>query len=182
MKNINKLFALPVLALCLAACSTNVPLSGNKAEIEERSGSGSGANAKAGSIGGDALAVRAIDASTDPSGKGLAESIATRSIHFDLDSYVVRQEFYPALHAHAKYLTQDLQRKIQIEGHTDESGGREYNIALGQKRAEAVWKVLSMLGVQASQVETLSFGEEKPRATGSDEASNAQNRRADIAY
>jgi peptidoglycan-associated lipoprotein len=84
--------------------------------------------------------------------------------------------------AHAKYLAANKGRKILIQGNTDERGGREYNLALGQKRAEAVRKALSLLSVPESQMEAVSLGKEKPKATGSDEASWAENRRSDIVY
>ena len=83
---------------------------------------------------------------------------------------------------HAKYLTANKGRKMAIEGHTDERGGREYNLALGQKRAEAVRRALGLLGVTDSQVEAVSFGKEKPAASGFDESSMAKNRRAEINY
>ncbi|MBI1890448.1 MAG: peptidoglycan-associated lipoprotein Pal [Burkholderiales bacterium] len=108
--------------------------------------------------------------------------LAKRSIYFDFDSYVVKSEGQPVIEAHAKYLTSHKNRKIVIQGNTDERGGREYNLALGQKRAEAVRKAMTLLGVADSQMEAVSFGKEKPKATGSDEASWAENRRADIVY
>jgi peptidoglycan-associated lipoprotein len=109
-------------------------------------------------------------------------ALANRSIYFDYDSYVVKDEFKATVEAHAKYLVANKGRKILVQGNTDERGSREYNIALGQKRAEAVRKALSLLGVAEAQVESVSLGEEKPKATGADEASWAQNRRSDIVY
>ena len=109
-------------------------------------------------------------------------ALAKRSIYFDYDSYVVKAEFQATVEAHAKYLVANKGRKILVQGNTDERGGREYNIALGQKRAEAVRKALALLGVSEAQVEAVSLGEEKPKATGSDEASWAENRRSDIVY
>lgn len=108
--------------------------------------------------------------------------LAKRSVYFDFDSYVIKPEGQPVVQAHAKYLTSHKDRKIVIQGNTDERGGREYNLALGQKRAEAVRKAMTLLGVADSQMEAVSFGKEKPKATGSDEASWAENRRADIVY
>jgi peptidoglycan-associated lipoprotein len=109
-------------------------------------------------------------------------ALAKRSIYFDYDSFVVKAEFQATIEAHAKYLVANKGRKILVQGNTDERGGREYNIALGQKRAEAVRKALALLGVSEAQVEAVSLGEEKPKATGSDEASWAENRRSDIVY
>jgi peptidoglycan-associated lipoprotein len=112
----------------------------------------------------------------------LKGALAKRSVYFDYDSYVVKDEFKPLIAAHAQYLVEHGNRKIVIQGNTDERGGREYNLALGQKRAEAVRKALSLLGVPNSRMEAVSLGEEKPKATGSDEASLAENRRSDIEY
>ncbi|MCH8181511.1 MAG: peptidoglycan-associated lipoprotein Pal [Proteobacteria bacterium] len=103
-----------------------------------------------------------------------------RVIYFDFDSFVVKDEFRGAIDGHAKRLSANKARKVIVEGHTDERGGREYNLALGQKRAEAVQKSLSLLGVSADQVEAVSFGEERPAATGSNEEAWAKNRRAEI--
>jgi peptidoglycan-associated lipoprotein len=114
---------------------------------------------------------------TDPAGVP-----SQTSVYFDLDSYIVKDEFKPVVEANAKFLSSNKGRKIIIQGNTDERGGREYNLALGQKRAEAVRKSLAVLGVPESQMEAVSFGKEKPKALGSDEAAWAQNRRSDIVY
>lgn len=108
--------------------------------------------------------------------------LAKRSVYFDFDQYVVKTEYSGTVNAHSKYLSSNKGKKILIQGNTDERGGREYNLALGQKRAEAVRKSLSLLGVPETQMEAVSLGKEKPKATGSDEASWAENRRADIVY
>jgi peptidoglycan-associated lipoprotein len=105
-----------------------------------------------------------------------------RSVYFDFDQYIVKSEFAPVVNSNAKNLSANKGKKILIQGNTDERGGREYNLALGQKRAEAVRKSLSLLGVPEAQMEAVSLGKEKPKATGSDEASWAENRRADIIY
>ncbi len=118
-----------------------------------------------------------VDPLNDP--KGL---LVKRSVYFDFDSYAIKDEFNPLLAAHAKYLESHTARKILVQGNTDERGGREYNLALGQKRAVAVTKSLTTLGVSAGQVEAVSLGKEKPKATGHDEAAWAENRRADIVY
>lgn len=108
--------------------------------------------------------------------------LSKRIIYFDYDRDTVRQEFESLIQAHAKYLGENRGRKIRLEGHADERGSREYNMALGQRRAEAVRRTLGALGVTGDRAETISFGEDKPRATGSDEASWAQNRRVEIVY
>ena len=105
-----------------------------------------------------------------------------RSVYFDFDQYTVKAEGARVVELHGKYLVGKPDLKIRIEGNTDELGGKEYNLALGQKRAEAVAKSLKVYGVKDSQMEAVSLGEEKPKATGADEASRAQNRRADVAY
>ncbi len=105
-----------------------------------------------------------------------------RSIYFDFDSYSVKSEYQATLQAHANYLKANKDRKIRIEGNTDERGTTEYNLALGQRRSEAVRKSLTLLGVSDSQIEAVSFGKEKPKADGSNEAAWKENRRADIAY
>ena len=108
--------------------------------------------------------------------------LAKRSIYFDVDSYVVKDEFNAVIDAHGKYLVSRPDRKVLIQGNTDERGGSEYNLALGQKRADAVRRALALKGVPDSQMEAVSFGKEKPKALGSTEEAWKENRRADIAY
>jgi peptidoglycan-associated lipoprotein len=103
-----------------------------------------------------------------------------RIVYFDFDSYAVRDDGRPVVEAHARLLTANRARKMTVEGHTDERGGREYNLALGQKRAEAVVRALTLLGATDAQLEAVSFGEERPSAQGSDEAAWAKNRRAEL--
>ena len=108
--------------------------------------------------------------------------LARRSVYFDFNSSTLNDEFSPLIEAHARYLVEHPQRKIRIEGNCDERGGIEYNLALGQRRADVLARRLQLLGVSPSQIETLSYGEERPKALGHDEASRAQNRRDDIVY
>jgi peptidoglycan-associated lipoprotein len=103
-----------------------------------------------------------------------------RIVYFDFDSFVIKDEFKGLLDGHAKVLVRDGNKRLVVEGHTDDRGGREYNLALGQKRAEAVLRSLTLLGVSDRQVEAVSFGEERPAAAGSDEASWSKNRRAEL--
>jgi peptidoglycan-associated lipoprotein len=105
-----------------------------------------------------------------------------RSVYFDFDSNSVKDEYRGLIQANSKYLADNRDKKIRIEGNCDERGSREYNLALGQRRAEAVKKVMTVLGVADGRIETISYGEEKPAALGHDEAAWAQNRRADIKY
>ena len=109
-------------------------------------------------------------------------ALAKRSVYFDFDKYEVRDDGRPVVESHGKYLSNHKERHILIQGNTDERGGSEYNLALGQKRAEAVRKALSVLGASESQMEAVSLGKEKPKATGHDEAAWQENRRADIVY
>ena len=108
--------------------------------------------------------------------------LSKRSIFFDYDSNLVKDEFKPIVTAHARYLQQNPASKMRVEGNADDRGSREYNLALGQRRAEAVKQMMQLLGVRADQVESVSFGEEKPRCTDAAESCWSQNRRGDIAY
>jgi peptidoglycan-associated lipoprotein len=163
-------------AMLVAACSSPVKLD-EKPAVEDRTGSTTGQGADPRSVGTVNATRSGMDPLNDPQGV-----LAKRSIYFDLDSYTVKDEFKPVLEAHARYLNANKSRQIVIQGNTDERGGREYNLALGQKRAEAVRRAMALLGVQESQMEAVSFGKEKPKALGNDEAAWAENRRADIAY
>ena len=108
--------------------------------------------------------------------------LSKRSVYFDYDSNSVKDEFRGVVQAHSRYMTDKRDSRIRIEGNCDERGSREYNLALGQRRAEAVKRVMTVLGVQDGRIETVSFGEEKPVANGHDEKAWSQNRRADIKY
>jgi peptidoglycan-associated lipoprotein len=168
------------LATLAAGCSS-VKLDEPAPVVE----SGSAAAATSGTPGADSRAVAPVEAAasarvdpfTDP-----ANPLSKKSIYFDFDSFVVKVEYQPLVEAHGKYLAANKQRKIVLEGNTDERGSREYNLALGQKRAEAVKGRLLLLGATDAQVEAVSFGKERPKASGSTEEAWAQNRRADIVY
>ena len=108
--------------------------------------------------------------------------LSKRSVYYDYDSAVIKDEYKPLVTAHARYLTQNRPAKMTIQGNTDERGSREYNIALGQRRADSVKQMMILLGAQETQIETVSFGEEKPRAPGHDETAYSENRRSDIVY
>jgi peptidoglycan-associated lipoprotein len=115
------------------------------------------------------------------SGAGPAADVA-RSVYFGYDSYVVDAKYHPVLVANAQYLSAHPSAQAQLQGNTDARGSREYNLALGQKRADAVMKGLEVLGASPSQLEAISFGKEKPRSEGSTQADYAENRRVDIVY
>jgi peptidoglycan-associated lipoprotein len=108
--------------------------------------------------------------------------LSKRLIFFDFDSNQVKEEFRPLVAAHAKYVSQNGKAKMVIQGHTDERGSREYNLALGQRRADAVKQMMAVLGAEGARVESVSFGEEKPRAQGATESAYSENRRAEIVY
>ena len=108
--------------------------------------------------------------------------LSKRSVFFDYDSNLVKDEYKPLVAAHARYLQQNGGTKMRVEGNADDRGSREYNLALGQRRADAVKQMMQILGVKADQVETVSFGEEKPRCNDSAESCWSQNRRGDIVY
>lgn len=108
--------------------------------------------------------------------------LSKRSVYFDYDSYVVKNEYRPLVQAHAQYLRDNAGARVMLQGNADERGSREYNLALGQKRADSVRSAMTLSGAKESQIEAVSLGEEKPRATGHEEASWAENRRTDIRY
>jgi peptidoglycan-associated lipoprotein len=138
---------------------------------------GSTAPGGAAGAGASQSGVTTVDATkTAPA----AASGLGRVVYFDFDSYALREEFRPLIEAHAKALTAARNKRMLIEGHTDERGSREYNLALGQRRAEAVAKSLALLGVASGQVEAVSFGKERPAVEGHDETAWAKNRRAEL--
>lgn len=115
-------------------------------------------------------------------GSQAALPLAKRIVYFDYDSFVIKPDYQDLVSENARTILGQANRKVAIEGHTDETGGREYNLALGQKRAEAVAGALAILGVPRSQLEAVSFGKEKPAVVGDDEAAYSKNRRAEIRY
>jgi peptidoglycan-associated lipoprotein len=180
-KTVAVLSALAAAAL-LAGCGTSVPL--NEVPVESRPTAGTGTAGATGSGTGSGSAAGTTPqsrvATVDLSKTTAVAAPAERVVYFDFDSFVIRDESKPVIDGHAKALTANRAKRITIEGHTDERGGREYNLALGQKRAEAVAKTLTLLGVTDAQVEAVSFGEERPAVQGSDEAAWAKNRRAEL--
>lgn len=169
------------VALLVAGCGSNVKL--DDVPVVDRTGSavtpGAGGGQGAGS-GTTQSAVAPVDLSK--SGQDAKGPAGSNLVYFDYDSFVIKPEFQGVIEAHARYLAANRTRKTMLEGHTDERGGREYNLALGQKRAEAVRRALGLLGVGDAQVEAVSFGKEKPAVAGNDESAYAKNRRVEIAY
>ncbi|MET0333856.1 MAG: peptidoglycan-associated lipoprotein Pal [Rhizobacter sp.] len=161
----------------LAGCASNVPLDNKAAPVESRN-TGSGANSGSSSTAGNsANKMASVDLTKNNTA---ADSSVGRVVYFDYDSFVVKDEFRPVIEGQAKSLSTDRTKKLTVEGHTDERGGSEYNLALGQKRAESVAKSLKLLGATDTQVEAVSFGKERPAAQGSDESAWAKNRRAEL--
>jgi len=156
----------------------------------EESAPGTAAAAGAGTAGGASTSgATTAGISGTPAGGGLSPALkdprnilSKRIIYFDYDSFVVKDEYRAQVEAHAKYLQTTRVANITLQGHTDERGSREYNIALGQKRADAVKQLMRVLGATEIQIETVSFGKEKPKSEGHDEAAWAQNRRVEIIY
>lgn len=175
------LATLITLSAALVGCGSNVKLSDVPVESRTTSSSNTrqaGTGDPAGVTSRDVAPVQigASDASAaGPSG-------AAKVIYFDYDSFAIKPEFQGTVEAHARFLSANKARKMVIEGNSDERGGREYNLALGQKRSEAVRRALGLLGAPDAQVEAVSFGEEKPAATGTDEEAYSKNRRAEINY
>lgn len=146
----------------LAACSS-VPL--------DQSGTGTGSGTDSASSG------QIMDPFNPQS--PLAQQ---RSVYFDFNSYTVPDQYRSLVEMHSSYLTGHGQQKIRVEGNADARGGSEYNLALGQRRSDAVARMMTLLGVNSNQIEAISFGKEKPKAMGNTEADYAENRRADIVY
>ena len=180
-------FSTIAAAAILAGCGTTTSLDekSTAAPVETRTpgaapGSSSG-SANAGATPQSKVTTVDLAAKNAAAAGAAAAAVpAQRIVYFDFDSFVIKDEFKPVIDGHAKALTANRNRHIVIEGHADERGSREYNLALGQKRAEAVAKSLELLGVGDKQVEAVSFGEERPADPGHDEAAWAKNRRAEL--
>jgi peptidoglycan-associated lipoprotein len=173
MSNIKSIAAIIASAAVLSACSTPVKL--NDAPVVEKTPAPVAAPENPRAV--STVDTGSVDPLNDPQGV-----LANRSVYFDFDSYAVRSGDKAVVENHSAYLTKNPTRKILIQGNTDDRGGAEYNLALGQKRAEAVRKSMTALGVSESQIEAVSLGKEKPKAAGANEEAWAQNRRADIVY
>lgn len=199
MKRMTQTSVSLALVALLAACGSSVKL--NETPVESRVltpvNPASADQAAPGSAsGGTGAAAAAAAAAPTPAPQSQVATVQAgqmgskgvdglpagvgRIVYFDFDSYAVRDDGRPVVEAHARLLAANRARKMTVEGHTDERGGREYNLALGQKRAEAVVRALTLLGATDAQLEAVSFGEERPSAQGSDEAAWAKNRRAEL--
>jgi peptidoglycan-associated lipoprotein len=175
------------LAVLLGACASKVPLSEPAAATSRGAASPTAPAAGGGAAAGTAAAtgtpqsqVAGVDLTRGAGAAALLTVPKERVVYFDFDSFAIRDEFRPLIDGHAKVLAANRGKRMVIEGHTDERGGREYNLALGQKRAEAVLRSLALLGAQESQLEAVSFGKERPVAQGANEDAWAKNRRAEL--
>jgi peptidoglycan-associated lipoprotein len=174
----NRAIAALAVAALLAGCSSGVKL--NDVPVEDRNAVAVTPNTGGGTPSGTGTGVTPVQVEGTAVGPG--PQGVERIIYFDYDSDAIKPEFRNMIEAHAKFIRANSGRRVNIEGHTDERGGREYNLALGQRRAEAVRRAFGLLGVPDTQIEAVSFGKEKPAVPGSDEAAWSKNRRAEIAY
>lgn len=164
-----------LLVNLLAACASDV----SKEQVKEPATPAT-AEAPAPAAAGSATTSTAATGTAPAAVNAAADLTGTRSVFFPFDVDAVTAADRPVVQAHGAYLAKNKNAKVRVEGNADERGSSEYNLALGQRRANNVKKLLILSGAKAAQVETVSFGEEKPRASGHDEASWSQNRRADI--
>ena len=188
MKQLWKLVLAIATASTLAACSSTPE---QATPVEDRnatatagttsSSSGTSTSGMGNQSGASGSNLQGSNASSNPL-KDPRSPLSRREIFYDYDSFVVKDEYKPLLEAHATYLKSNRNARVTVEGNTDERGSREYNLALGQKRSESVKRVLTLLGVNEAQIETVSFGEEKPRNPASSEAAWSENRRCDLRY
>jgi len=181
MRIVWAVLAVSILAACAGTQTTD---SQPPAAVEDR-----GAKPAAGAPGVQTAPIGSVDLTGRPAAATGAAALkdpnnilSKRSVFYDFDKYDVKDEYKPMVDAHAKYLRENTGTRMLIQGNTDERGSREYNIALGQRRAESVKRMLLLLGGREDQIEAVSLGEEKPRATGTGEDAWAQNRRSDMLY
>jgi peptidoglycan-associated lipoprotein len=175
-----KILSSLLLAALLGGCASGVKLDNVPVEDKTITSTGVGTQVIANDQNSAQTGMPGIV--VDKTGSGIGPVGTAHVVYFDYDSFVVRAEARPVIESHARFLQANKQRKANIEGHTDERGGREYNLALGQKRAEAVRQALTLLGVSDSQLEAISYGKEKPAAQGTAETDLAKNRRVELRY
>jgi len=173
-----QVLSVAMIALALAGCH-------KPSQVKPEGPAGAGdAGAETSGLGSDQGAGSA--STTTEGGTAQQQALAalkTRSvIYFEYDSSEIRSEYLDVVAAHAAYLIKYPTTKVRLEGHTDERGSREYNIGLGERRAQAVRRALASQGVADTQIATVSYGEERPATAGSDEAAYSQNRRVELAY
>jgi peptidoglycan-associated lipoprotein len=162
---------LVAMSLGLAACASKKPKDMSVPSAADSGAQGSGANNPNAGAGAD-------DEAAGPQ----AGLLAKRVVYFDFDSSEIKGEGTDVVAAHAKYLAAHSGTRVRLEGHTDERGSREYNIGLGERRAQSVRRALLLQGAADTQISTVSYGEERPAVPGHDEAAWAKNRRVEIVY
>lgn len=177
MNLIRLIIAAAMLAL-ITGCATQGGVEAEPVPVEERPAG----TAEAGATGAEAGGVSAVGGYTSADLDDPASPLSQRVVYFAFDSNDISQDAAAVLEAHSQYLAAHPEVRVSVEGHTDERGSQEYNLALGERRAEAVKRVLLLNGALANQIETVSYGEEKPAMDGSNEAAWAQNRRAELVY
>jgi len=171
-------------AILLAACQTTSTTKDAGAPVEERNPSATGSGTA--TTGTSTTGITGNPTGSTGAGgnplKDPSSPLSKRIVYFEFDSYVVKDEYKPMIEAHGRYLQSNRGARMTIQGSTDERGSREYNIGLGERRAQAVKQAMLLQGATAAQAATVSYGEERPAATGSDEESWALNRRVEIVY
>jgi len=176
MKLIRTSLCAVLVGAWLAGCGSSVKLD-DAAPVVDAKANPAGAAGRSGATTSQSQ-VATVDATKiDPNA---AASKFGRVVYFDFDSYAIKDEFRPLIEGFGRMLSTNKGKKMVIEGNTDERGGREYNLALGQRRADAVVKALELIGASNGQLEAVSFGEERPAAEGHDEAAWSKNRRAEL--
>jgi peptidoglycan-associated lipoprotein len=178
-----RVILISALLALLAACASTANQEQAPAGVEDRSVGATGAQSQG--IGSTGVTGTELAGQKGAGGNPLTDPsniLSKRSIYYDFDKFDVKDEYRPIIEAHAAYLRDHPDAKVLIQGNTDERGSREYNVALGQRRADGVKKLLLLLGAKEDQVEAVSLGEEKPKAQGTTEEAYAQNRRCDILY
>jgi len=172
----NKALIAAIAVVVLYGCSSSPTKDEGKAGVEDRAPTAPQATPSPGTRPVQPSQVQ-VNPLKDP-----ANILSKRSVFFDYDSDVIKDEFRPLVQAHGKYLAEHPGAKMLVQGNCDERGSREYNIALGQRRADAVKRMLALMGGREAQIESVSLGEEKPRCTDTTESCYAQNRRDDMLY
>ena len=170
-------YLVPVLVLMLAVTGCT----SSKTKSDKASGTSDSQAGSAVSTGVASQTPTGMDALTDPSNP-LYNLLQERVIYFEYDKSEIQEQYRAVIEAHATYLSQNPQTTVTLEGHADERGSREYNLALGERRAIAIERQFTVLGVSASQIRTVSYGEERPISAGHDESSWGLNRRVEIIY
>jgi len=179
VSSVRMLWATALLTVLMAGCAS--PPSTEKTPAEGQTVEATTPGTGAATAGATGSGVTGTGAQGNPL-HDPRSVLSKRSVYFDFDSYVVKDEYKPLIEAHAKYLQANRSARITIQGNCDERGSREYNIALGQRRADTVKRMMQLYGATDAQIETVSLGKEKPKNLGHDEASWAENRRVDVVY